>query len=231
MGVHLDDYKAQPRPPFGVVGGRRRGDRPHLCVRQPAWLSSPSTTPSSSPSRSPPSIAVGGRFVPRMGYGWNRDRGSRPWRGPSANDAPWPVRRSCACRRCGRRTRPSSTGPTWSCRCRSRGPSRCSSRASAPSGRRGGPVLFAAIAEYADGWMPIGGAGIGSALDEAARRVHGGGTRSRHPRGRPLRHVPDEGKLAALRVDRFAPRFHRLGLTPWRVASGPARDGAGCPVW
>ena len=59
-----------------------------------------------------------------------------------------------------------------------------------------GPKLFAHIAEYADGWMPIGGAGAAAALPalhEAAR------ARGRDPatiRVVIFGAVPDEGKMA-----------------------------------
>ncbi len=67
-----------------------------------------------------------------------------------------------------------------------------------------GPKLFAHIAEYADGWMPIGGAGVATAipaLHEAARAA------GRDPAG--LRvvvfgAVPDEGKMA---------RYAEIGVT------------------
>ena len=49
---------------------------------------------------------------------------------------------------------------------------RCSSAA------RAGPKLFAHIAEYADGWIPIGGAGIRAALPDLHARVRGGRPRS-----------------------------------------------------
>jgi alkanesulfonate monooxygenase SsuD/methylene tetrahydromethanopterin reductase-like flavin-dependent oxidoreductase (luciferase family) len=34
-----------------------------------------------------------------------------------------------------------------------------------------GPSVFAAIAEYADGWMPVGGSGLSEALPELRRAV------------------------------------------------------------
>lgn len=58
-----------------------------------------------------------------------------------------------------------------------------------------GPTLFAHIAEYADGWIPIGGAGVRAALDDLRRAMDAAG---RDPAG--LRIVPfgsmaDRGKL------------------------------------
>ena len=62
-------------------------------------------------------------------------------------------------------------------------------------GGQGGPKLFEAVAEYADGWMPIGGRGIKAALPElrAAYERHG-----RDPSTLtvvPFGTIPDAGKL------------------------------------
>jgi probable F420-dependent oxidoreductase len=58
-----------------------------------------------------------------------------------------------------------------------------------------GRVLFAQIAEYADGWMPIGGAGVREALPELRRALE---ERGRDPAGLhvvPLGVLPDPAKL------------------------------------
>jgi probable F420-dependent oxidoreductase len=58
-----------------------------------------------------------------------------------------------------------------------------------------GPKLFAHIAEYADGWMPIGGAGMKTALADLGRAME---ERRRDPAGLhvvPMGVFPDEGKL------------------------------------
>jgi probable F420-dependent oxidoreductase len=58
-----------------------------------------------------------------------------------------------------------------------------------------GRVLFAHIAEYADGWMPIGGAGVREALPELRRALE---ERGRDPSGLhvvPLGVFPDPAKL------------------------------------
>jgi probable F420-dependent oxidoreductase len=63
-------------------------------------------------------------------------------------------------------------------------------------GGAAGPKLFAAVAEYGDGWMPIGGAGIASALP-ALRRAFA--ERGRDPAALhvvPMGVLPDEKKLA-----------------------------------
>jgi probable F420-dependent oxidoreductase len=62
-------------------------------------------------------------------------------------------------------------------------------------GGRAGPELFAHIAEYADGWMPIGGAGLGAALPELRRVMAEAGRDPDTLRVMPFGAVPDRGKL------------------------------------
>jgi probable F420-dependent oxidoreductase len=62
-------------------------------------------------------------------------------------------------------------------------------------GGAAGPKLFAQIAEYADGWIPIGGAGLKQALPELARACE---TRGRDPNSLeivPMGVLPDAAKL------------------------------------
>ena len=59
-----------------------------------------------------------------------------------------------------------------------------------------GPKLFAHIAEYADGWMPIGGAGIKTALTVLGRAMEGRGRDPKSLHIVPMGVVPDEEKLA-----------------------------------
>ena len=65
---------------------------------------------------------------------------------------------------------------------RSRAGRRCSSAA------RPGPKLFAHIAEYADGWIPIGGAGVRAALPELHARVRSARSRPADAADRAVRH-------------------------------------------
>jgi len=78
-----------------------------------------------------------------------------------------------------------------------------------------GPATFAAIAEYADGWMPIGAAGLRTALPELRRVVAEAGRDPASLEIVPFGTVPDGGKLEHLRD---------LGVTEvvLRVPSGPA---------
>ena len=81
-------------------------------------------------------------------------------------------------------------------------------------GGAAGPKLFAHVAEYADGWLPIGGAGLKAALSELFRAVE---ERGRDPKAMqivPLGVFPDEEKLAY---------YRQLGCTEvaLRIPSAP----------
>jgi probable F420-dependent oxidoreductase len=80
-----------------------------------------------------------------------------------------------------------------------------------------GPRLFAAIAEYADGWMPIGGRGLGTAVPALRTAMADAGRDPDALHVVPFGTVPDEGKLE---------HFAALGVTEvvLRVPSGPAAD-------
>ncbi len=58
-----------------------------------------------------------------------------------------------------------------------------------------GPKLLAHVAEYADGWIPIGGAGIRAALDDLRRACDEVGRDSQELRIVPFGTVPNPGKL------------------------------------
>ena len=80
-----------------------------------------------------------------------------------------------------------------------------------------GPTLYAHVAEFADGWIPFGGAGIRTALPELRRACE---ARGRDPSGLhvvPMGVFPDEGKLAY---------YQEQGVTECvlRLPSAP-RDG------
>ena len=77
-----------------------------------------------------------------------------------------------------------------------------------------GPKLFAHVAEYADGWMPIGGAGMKAALENLRRALE---ARGRDPESLhivPMGVVPDREKLA---------HYESLGVTEavLRLPSAP----------
>jgi probable F420-dependent oxidoreductase len=62
-------------------------------------------------------------------------------------------------------------------------------------GGAAGPKLFAHVAEYADGWMPIGGAGIQAALPDLRRAMEERGRDPGDLHVVPLGILPDPGKL------------------------------------
>ena len=77
-----------------------------------------------------------------------------------------------------------------------------------------GPVLFAHIAEYADGWLPIGGAGLAQALPELRGALKEAGRDPAALHVVPMGVLPDEGKLE---------HYRELGVTEavLRLPSGP----------
>lgn len=62
-------------------------------------------------------------------------------------------------------------------------------------GGAAGPKLFAHIAEYADGWMPIGGAGLADALDQLRAALAERGRDASTLHVVPFGTIPDAGKL------------------------------------
>jgi probable F420-dependent oxidoreductase len=62
-------------------------------------------------------------------------------------------------------------------------------------GGAAGPKLFAHIAEYADGWIPIGGGGIRQALPDLHRACDAVGRDPKELRLVPFGTIPDKGKL------------------------------------
>jgi probable F420-dependent oxidoreductase len=62
-------------------------------------------------------------------------------------------------------------------------------------GGAAGPKLFAHVAEYADGWIPIGGGGVRAALPELHRAVEAAGRDPATVRVVPFGTIPDPGKL------------------------------------
>jgi hypothetical protein len=70
--------------------------------------------------------------------------------------------------------------------------------------------MFAHIAEYADGWIPIGGAGVKAALPELARACELQGRDPTTLRIVPFGTVPDQGKFeyyASIGIDEIVLRL------------------------
>jgi len=78
-----------------------------------------------------------------------------------------------------------------------------------------GPKMFAHIAEYADGWIPIGGAGLTTAIPELQRAVAEAGRDPAALEIVPFGSLPDPGKLE---------HFASIGVTEcvFRVPSAGA---------
>jgi probable F420-dependent oxidoreductase len=81
-------------------------------------------------------------------------------------------------------------------------------------GGAAGPTLFAHVAEYADGWIPIGGRGLTDALPQLREAVAAAGRDPSSLEVVPFGSVPDHGKLD---------HFERIGVTEtvFRLPSGP----------
>jgi probable F420-dependent oxidoreductase len=62
-------------------------------------------------------------------------------------------------------------------------------------GGAAGPSLVAHVAEYADGWIPIGGAGVKAVLPDLHRAAEATGRDPRALRVVPFGTIPDPGKL------------------------------------
>jgi probable F420-dependent oxidoreductase len=76
-------------------------------------------------------------------------------------------------------------------------------------GGAAGPKLFAHIAEYCDGWIPIGGAGVRAALPDLHRLCEAAGRDPASVRVVPFGTVPDAGKIdyyASLGIDEIVLR-------------------------
>lgn len=77
-------------------------------------------------------------------------------------------------------------------------------------GGAAGPKLFAAVAEYGDGWIPIGGAGVRDALPDLHRACDAAGRDADSVRVLPFGTIPDRGKLeyyASLGIDEVVLRL------------------------
>ena len=91
------------------------------------------------------------------------------------------------------------------------------------SGTAPGPRLFAAIAELADGWMPIGGAGVAAAIEKLRESLDAAGRDPAKLEVAPFGVVPDEGKLEHYRRVGVTEAVLRLPSAP-RDAVLPALD-------
>ncbi len=136
----------------------------------------------------------GGRFVFGIGFGWNADEIEAHGVGMKERRAI--VReRMLAMQAMWRDDVASFDGefvhlaPSWSW------PKPATGRPPVLIGGAAGPKLFAQVAEYADGWIPIGGAGVRAAMTDLERACE---ARGRDPKTLsivPFGTIPDPGKL------------------------------------
>lgn len=149
-------------------------------------------------------LLSGGRVVVGIGFGWNEDELED--HGVSMRDRRAVVReRMLAMRSLWTEDEASFDGefvhlpPTWSW-------PKPVQRPHPPIliGGSAGPKLFAQVAEYADGWIPIGGAGLSRAIPELRRAVEEAGRDPTRLRIVPFGSIPDAGKLE---------HFARIGVT------------------
>jgi probable F420-dependent oxidoreductase len=211
-GVHLDDYKRTVDPMVALAAAAAVTDRillgtgitlvaqhdPIVLAKQIATLDRLS----------------GGRFVLGMGYGWNRAEAAD--HGVDFSQRRAIAREKLLCMQAlwsedeaefhGDHV---SLPPSFSWPKPVQQP-----RVRTLVGGGAGPGLFAAIAEYADGWMPIGGAGVTAALDPLRSAFAAAGRNPDAIEVVPFGTVPSEGKLA---------HYASIGCSEvvLRVPSGP----------
>jgi len=77
-----------------------------------------------------------------------------------------------------------------------------------------GPTLFAHVAEFGDGWIPIGGGGIRAALPELRRAFEARGRDPSRLHVVPMGVFPEEGKLAYYREQGVTECVLRLPSAP-----------------
>ncbi|MEO5876129.1 MAG: TIGR03619 family F420-dependent LLM class oxidoreductase [Streptosporangiaceae bacterium] len=133
----------------------------------------------------------GGRFVFGIGYGWNIEEAAD-------HGVDWASRRDLVRENMlGMRSLWTEEEAVFKGRYVSYEPSWAWPKAHVPVllGGGGGPKLFAAIAEYGDGWMPVGGAGIREALPRLAQAYEDAGRDPATARIVPFGTLPNASKL------------------------------------
>ena len=141
----------------------------------------------------------GGRFVLGVGYGWNRREAAD--HGVDFTQRRQVAREKLKCmqalwsdERAEFHGRFVELGPCYSWPKPHQQP-----RVRTLIGAAAGPSTFAAVAELADGWMPIGGAGVAAAMEELRKAVTQRGRSPDDVDVVTFGTVPDEAKLAYYR--------------------------------
>ncbi len=138
----------------------------------------------------------GGRFVFGIGYGWNREEMAQHGvdfraRRAVTRDRMLLMERLWADDEAAFTGEHARLEPSWAWPKPVQRP-----RPPVLIGGAAGPTLFAHVAEYADGWMPIGGAGVGNALPVLQDRLAAAGRDPKALLVVLLGVLPDEAKLA-----------------------------------
>jgi len=142
----------------------------------------------------------GGRVALGVGFGWNedemndhgvryRDRRAVGREHVLAMQVLW---REDEASFAGERVR---FGPTWSWPKPAQRDPAGRTRVPVLVGGGAGPRVFAAVAEYGDGWIPIGGAGMSAALPRLRETVEAAGRDPATLEVVPFYSLPDPGKL------------------------------------
>jgi probable F420-dependent oxidoreductase len=156
-----------------------------------------------------------GRFVLGLGYGWNRQEAAD--HGVEFSDRRAIAREKVLCMQALWENDEASFEGQWV----TLSPSyswpkpRQRPRVRTLVGGGAGPKLFAAVAEYADGWIPIGGAGVADALPVLRRAFEDAGRDPASLHVVPFGTVPTEGKLE---------HYASLGVTEVVVRIPSGRD-------
>lgn len=133
----------------------------------------------------------GGRFVFGIGYGWNVEEAAD-------HGVDWASRRDLVREHMlAMRSLWTEEEASFKGRYVSYEPSWAWPKASVPVllGGGGGPKLFSAAAEYGDGWMPVGGAGIREALPRLAQAYADAGRDPATAQVIPFGTLPNASKL------------------------------------
>jgi probable F420-dependent oxidoreductase len=141
-------------------------------------------------------LLSGGRFVLGVGYGWNEDEmeshGVDPrHRRALAREHVLAMERLWADEVASFAGEHARVPPSWSWPKPVQRP-----RPPVLIGGAASPRLFAHVAEYADGWMPLGGAGVAASLPALREAVQAAGRDPSAIQVVVFGAVPDEGKMA-----------------------------------
>ncbi|KRV50032.1 F420-dependent oxidoreductase [Wenjunlia vitaminophila] len=142
-------------------------------------------------------LLSGGRFTLGVGFGWNREEADD-------HGVDWAARRDVVREKVALMRALWAPEPTGYQGVHvSVAPSVAHPKPSPPPrvllGGGAGPVLFAHVAEYADGWMPVGGGGLAEALPRLRRVWQEAGRDPEALQVLPVSVQPSAGKLARLR--------------------------------